>query len=420
MTTSTSRHMLATQEISLSNGSTLYFHPFEGAPRVAMNIYVHGGNRLESKAGIADMVDDLLTEGTTKRTAEQIAIDMDSLSLDLENDTRRDYSIMSATFLEEDLDASLEFMADMLFNSTLDSYEKEKVRLHGELVMELDSPRNRSHDIFMTELFKDSPYRASHSNILETIPQITSVAPLQAFYKSIYTPNNMLISVAGDIDVDRVKDKIEKYFQASSGENRQSENPPQELKIPEDRYLTYAKDDTNQLHIYKGWFAPPLEHPDYPAMVVLNTILGGAGLTSRLFIELRDKQGLAYTVRSQYESSRYAGIFMLYIGTEPSNRDKALKGFEVECGKLMEHPVGHQELDEAKENILGRRVVYLETAPQQCTYIGNQVALGLTLEQMEQLPERIQAVTALEVQEVAQRYMGKPSIITAVGPSKYL
>jgi predicted Zn-dependent peptidase len=251
---------------------------------------------------------------------------MDSLSLDLENDTRRDYSIMSATFLEEDLEASLEFMTDMLFHSTLDSYEKEKVRLNGELVMELDSPRNRSHDLFMTELFKNSPYRASHSNILETIPKITSVNPLQEFYKSIYTTNNMLISVSGDINPERVKDQIERYFVGPAGNNRQSENPPTALKIDTDQYLTYAKDDSNQLHVYKGWFAPPLEHPDYPAMVVLNTILGGAGLTSRLFIELRDKQGLAYTVRSQYESSRYAGIFMLYIGTEPSNRDKVLKG----------------------------------------------------------------------------------------------
>jgi zinc protease len=172
--------------------------------------------------------------------------------------------------------------------------------------------------------------------------------------------------------------------------------------------------------VFKGWFAPELSHPDYPAMVVMNTILGGAGLTSRLFLELRDKQGLAYNVRSQYESSRYVGIFSMYIGTEPSNREKVLKGFEVECQKLMDHPVSHQELEEAKENILGRRVVFLETASQQCSYIGNQLALGVALDDLDVIPEKIMAVTALEVQEVSQKYFRRPSITTAVGPSKSL
>ncbi len=420
MKTSVSANKLGTQEIQLSNGSVLYHRYFEGAPRIALGIYTYGGNRIEAKPGLADMVDDLLCEGTHKRTAEQIAVEMDGLSLDMDTDTRRDYSTMTATFLEEDLEPSIDLISDMFCNSSFVEFEKEKVRLHGEMVMDLDSPRQRSHDLLMTALFQGSPYQASHTNILKTIPQLTSVAPLMDHYKAVYQPENTMFCVVGDVKADVVQQQLEQFFIREKGRNYAQENPPQHLTIQENQYITAAKDDSNQLHVYKGWFAPEMSHPDYPAVAVLNTILGGAGLTSRLFIELRDKQGLAYTVRSQYEASRYAGLFLMYIGTEPNNREKVLKGFEIECQKLMDHPVSHQELEEAKENIMGRRVVFLETASQQCSYVGNQVALGLTLDQVDQLIDQVQAVTALQVQEAAQKYFSQPSIITAVGPSQYL
>jgi zinc protease len=412
---------LGVESFALQNGSTLYFRHFEGAPRVAMGVYTHGGNRIEFKPGVADIIDDLLCEGTQKRTAEQIAVELDSFSLDLDTDTRRDFSLMNATFLEEDLEASVAFMADMLLDSTLAEFDKEKVRLQGELIMELDSPRNRSHDLLMTRLFQNSPYQASHSNILNTIPQLTSVSPLMEHYRAVYHPQNMIFIGVGDLEGHRLESLIEQYFPGPlDGKDWHAVNPPPPLHITEDQYITAAKDDSNQLHIFKGWFAPEATHPDYPAMVVLNTILGGAGLTSRLFLELRDKQGLAYVVRSQYESSKYTGIFSLYIGTEPNNRQKALKGFEVECQKLIDNPVGHQELEEAKENIMGRRVVFLETASQQCSYIGSHLSLGVSLASLDEIMDRVQAVTALQVQEVAQKYLTRPSIISAVGPAKFL
>lgn len=422
MKTTLSLEKLTVDDIALANGSQLYFKKFEEAPRVAMSIYIHGGNRVESKPGLADMVDDLLMEGTEKRSSEQIAVELDDLSLDLDTDTRRDYSIMSATFLEEDLEASLEMMSDLLFQSTLNDFEKEKIRLQGELIMDLDSPRSRSHDLMMTTLFQDTPYQGSHSNILQTIPTITGKDVLTEHYRNIHHPGNLLFSVVGNIDRAELQKQIERYFVRTDSDTRTwaNTNPPQQAKLAKNQYVTAAKDDSNQMHIFKGWFAPHITHPDYPAMVLLNTILGGAGLTSRLFLELRDKQGLAYNVRSQYEASKFLGLFYLYIGTEPNNREKALKGFEVECQKLVDHLVGPQELEEAKENVLGRRVVFLETAAQQCSYIGNQIVLGVPLDQLNVIPEQVQAVTAQDVQRVAQTYFTQPSITSAVGPSKNL
>lgn len=415
-------HQHTVETVSLACGATLHFQRLLGAPRLALNWYVYGGNRLEPLPGVADMVDDLLTEGTTTRSAEQIALDLDGLSLDLDTDTKRDTSVVSATLLEEDLDASLALIADLMGNSTLAEFEKEKVRLEGELLMDLDSPKTLSHDLLMTTLFAGSPYQASHQNILATLPQLRSVDPLMQTYRRRYQPANMLISAVGDISLARLVGALNAAFPApaSSGDCLADVDAPSPLALPASRVITGARDDSNQLHIYKAWFAPKLSDPDYAPMVVLNTILGAAGLSSRLFLELRDKQGLAYTVRSSYDAAKYLGLFVLYIGTEPNNRDKALKGFEVECQKLMDTPVGAEELSQAIENVIGRRVVYLETAPQQAAYLGAQLAAGLSLQALDELVPRIQAVTPADIQRVAQHVMGAPSLTSMVGPEKFV
>jgi predicted Zn-dependent peptidase len=230
----------------------------------------------------------------------------------------------------------------------------------------------------------------------------------------------MLFSLVGDLPADRVQAVLDRYFVRDGQTNYQHVQPLDNVILTRDDYVTTAKDDSAQMHLFKGWFAPPVNHPDYAAMVVLNTILGGAGLTSRLFLELRDKQGLAYVVRSQYEASQFIGLFSLYIGIEPGNRQKALTGFDVECRKLMDIPVSAQELDEAIENTLGRRVVYLETAAQQAGYIGAQMALGCPLTSLDDFNPRIHAVTAADIQRVAQAVLSQPAITSAVGPQRFL
>lgn len=407
------------ETVRLSNGSTLYHRRLPGAPRVAFEVFIQGGNRVEPVTGLADMVDNLLMEGTTTRSAEDIAIAMDTLALELDIDTRRDYSVMSALFLAEDMAESFELISDLLFHSTFAEFEKEKVRFQGELIMDLDSPRSRSHDLLMTTILADTPYKASHSNILAALDGIDA-AGVKAHYSNLYQPANLFFCVVGDVPADQVAKQIESHFTLPQGENYALVQPAKTPKLGQSQYVTAAKDDSSQLHVFKGWFAPELGSPHYASMVVLNTILGGAGLTSRLFLELRDKQGLAYNVRSQFESSRFLGLFSLYIGTDPGNRQKVLNGFEIECQKLMDHPVSAKELAEAKENILGRRVVYMETAHQQCTYIGTQLALGLNLSDLDTAVERIEAVTALQVQDIAQNVMTQPNVISAVGPSKAL
>ena len=413
---------LATEESKLQNGATLLYTPISTAPRLAFSMFLPGGNLLDSVPGLSDMVDRLLMKGTATRTQEQISIEIDGLTLEVDTDTKRDYTAIHATMLEEDLDASFELIADFFYNATFSEFEREKQKVSGEVMMDLDSPKSRASDQFMRRIFQDSAYGTVGSLILEHLPKMDSLDVVKAHYQGAFNPKNLIVSVAGNISADKVARVIERYFPADdrpvSAISPALESRICGLTIERDELVTFPRDDSSQAHIYKGWLMPNARHEDFGAISVLNTILGGAGLSSRLFLELRDKQGLAYNVRSTYESYRFKGLFYLYIGTEPGNKDKCLKGFIEEVGKLVDIPVGEQELEDAKRNILGRRSVFLETAHQQANYIGANYTLGRSLADIERVPAQIEAVTAADVQRVAQTYLTKPAVVSIVGPSK--
>lgn len=422
----TTQTLLASVEaISLKNGGTLLVKPFEGAPRTAFSIFLPGGNTLDPVPGYMDILDRLLMKGTQTRTQEQLAIEIDSLTLEVDVDTRRDYSHIHATFLEEDWEPALEIIQDLFFNATFQDLEREQEKLAGEITMDLDSPRACASDQFIRTIFQNTPYNAVGSLILENLPNLPDKEAFHHYYKQVYQPQRAIFSVGGDnLKINQIQQWIENAFPKSANlaeTSLQDQSPKLNgYHLKESHTVTYPKDDSSQCHIFKGWLAPAMTHEDYPALVVLNTILGGAGLSSRLFLELRDKQGLAYNVRSSYEAFKHSGLFSLYIGTEPKNKEKCLTGFIEESRKLMEVLVSHQELADAKENILGRRSIYLETAPQLASFIGANYTLGRTLKDIEALPERIQAVTSQQVQAVAQSVLGAPSVVSVAAPSSVL
>lgn len=436
MTSSLTTAPLA-QEITLSFGAKLIYKHLPGAPRLALNLYLPGGNGLDglllphskATAGAMDVLDRLLTKGTATRSAEQIAIEIDGLSLELDVETRRDSSLMSTTLLDEDLTASLSIMGDLLFNSTLAERERECERLAGEVAMELDSPKAVASDKLVRAVFGGTPYGTVSSVLLENLETLNQAEPLAALYQTVYQPGRLVIVAVGNTPLDTLKTKLEQAFgpyvktvsSPSVFQELFNQNAEQlaGLSFKSPQTIATARDEAKQCHIYKAWLAPQGTHPDATALTVMNTLLGGGGLSSRLFIELRDKQGLAYNVRSSLDGYKHRGQFVIYIGTEPSNTQKCLKGFEIECQKLMDTPVSAQELAETKANLLGRRTVFLETPGQWANYLGSSAMLGRSLDEMAQLPQWIEAVTAADIQRVAQGYLGQPAVVSMAGPSKF-
>ncbi|MEB3245599.1 MAG: pitrilysin family protein [Vampirovibrionales bacterium] len=412
------------QKRRLENGATLLFQPMPGAPRLSMVLITPGGNRLDAVPGTADILDRLLLKGFQSETRamdqEAIAAEIDRLTLDLDTGTKRDTSTMSLTMMPDVLDEALGLVRDLYLNSTLQEHAREAEMMAGEIQMDLDSPKSVASDALIKTIFKDTPYATVGSVMLENIPNLPNLDLLQPHYRQVYRPERLIISVAGDVDPDVLAKKLEKALpqghDSGAATGTASWTRLHELQLKESQQIRISKPDSNQAHIYQAWLAPEAAHDDVYTLLVLNTILGAGGLSSRMFLELRDKQGLAYTVRSAYEAYLCRGLFSLYIGTDPKNIDKCLKGFEDECGKLMDTLVGAQELAEAKQNLLGRRSVFLETSNQWASYLGSQFALGRSLEDIAVIPQRVQAVTAVDIQRVAQSVFRTPSVISMVAP----
>jgi predicted Zn-dependent peptidase len=179
-------------------------------------------------------------------------------------------------------------------------------------------------------------------------------------------------------------------------------------------------EEAAQAQILQSWLMPPATSKDYLPLAVMDNLLGSAGLSSRLFLELRDKQGLAYSVRSSLNLLKHRGTFTLYIGTEPSNVEKCLSGFTDEIKKLQDVLVGEEELENAKRNLIGKRSVCLETVGQISSYVGSAFMAGHDVTKLAELDENIKAVTAEQIQKVAQKYLSKESITVVVAPSAYL
>ncbi|MEB3205989.1 MAG: pitrilysin family protein [Vampirovibrionales bacterium] len=422
------------QKRRLDNGATLLFQPMPGAPRLSMVLLTPGGNRLDTVAGTADVIDRLLLKGTAcdscVRDQEAIAVEIDRLTLDLDTATKRDFSVMSATLMPEDLDDVLALVSDLYLNTTLAELPNEIDKMIGEIQMDLDAPKSVASDLLIKTIFQETPYGTVGSIMQDSLKQLMAddeggdlqdpVSRLREHYKQIYRPERLVIAVAGNMNIDTLAEKLTQALPQAhdhgAATGTASWTTLHQLKLSENQQVHISRPDSNQAHIYQAWLAPEAAHDDVYPLLVLNTILGAGGLSSRMFLELRDKQGLAYTVRSSYEAYQCRGLFSLYIGTEPKNFEKCLKGFEEECAKLMNEAVSAQELADAKQNLLGRRSVFLETTSQWASYLGGQYILGRTLEDIANIPQRVQAVTPADIQRVAQAVFKTPSVIAHVGP----
>jgi zinc protease len=412
------------EETTLRCGAKLIYKHLPGAPRLAFGIYLPGGNRLDRISGEADLRDRLMTKGTADKDQEAIATALDSLSLEMDVDTKRDYSILSGTLLPEDLDESLALSMELMFQSTFYELEREKFKIAGEIQMELDSPRARASDMLVRHIFGHTAYGVVGTVFLENLEKFTSPDWFAARQSAVYHPSRWVVVVSGDTTVDTLSKAfdaaVEPYLAQLGTPEPNDTLDLSGVVIPADHTLTFARDDSNQAHIFQAWMGPTMTHADYTPLVVMNTILGGAGLSSRMFVELRDKQGLAYNVRSALEGFKDCGLISLYIGTNPENKQKCLDGFKTEIQKLIDTPVPADELADAKRNVLGRRKVYLETAGQQAGYLGSNLLLGRTFADLERLDDAIQAVTPDDIQRVTHTYFSKPSVVSIVAPSSVL
>lgn len=403
---------------SLKNGIRTIIQQQKNTPRISFEMFLKANNELSVMPGLASIVARLLLQGTKNRTQEEIAQFIDENGVSFNVEAKNDYLHLHAYCLNEDFKSVLNLIEDIVKNSTFESVEKECLKLEGEITAELDSPRIKAVDNLAKNVFKNHPYGNSYTVVMENIKNITK-DKVETYYQNIFVPENIDIVVVGDVAEDEVLADLNKNL----GDLTQAASNLTTFVTPyltEDKIVTIAKEDAQQAQVLQGWIVCDIQNEDYIALSVLNTILGSAGLSSRLFVELRDKKGLAYVVRSSFDVMKSAGLFSVYIATEPKNIQICLDGFKEEIGKLQAELVSDKELEDAKNNIIGKRKFFHETNSQKAYYLGYFENMELGAEFDALMEEKIQAVTKEDIKRVANKYLSGHSVVSLVAPEAFL
>ena len=402
-------------ELINKNGIDILVKNNKKTPRIAL-VCCFSINKAEKIAGINSLFTKLLMQGTKTYSNIELLQLIEEKGIEINVRCKQDYLTASVLTLNEDFDLGIEILSDILQNSTFENFEKEVHKLKGEITSDLDHPRLQATDKFVRNIFDGHYYSNTYTKVLENIDSITKEDIIE-FHSDILN-SEKVVSVVGDIEnKEELLERIANKF--AFMKNDKSQDEIQDINaLKENKVFFIPKKDSKQAQVLRGWTVPTYTSEDYPKIVVMNNILGSAGLSSRLFVELRDKKGLAYTVRSSYEPMKRGAILYFYIACDPTNIKNSLDSFQVEAEKLMNIPVSQEELDGAKENILGRLEYFSQTNIQQATIAASDHILGLGLDWEEKYRKMIEAITVDDIQQAAKYFSGN-YVTSTLAPNEF-
>ncbi len=386
-------------------------------PRYSVDMFFKV-NKGQKYFGITTLLARLLLQGTKKYSSQALALEFENNCIDISIIAKKDYIKASLSFLNEDFKYAMELLKELLINSTFDEFEKEVFKLRGEIIADLDNPRFKLSDMFTKSIFKFHPYSSCHTKILEDLDKIKKEDITEA-HKNLFNSQKAIVLVGDFEDENEIINYFENEFSFMKNENQQDEIYDLYYNdIKEDEIIKISKNDASQAQIIQGWLVDSFKSEYCAKYTVLNNILGASGLSSRLFVNLRDKQGLAYTVRSHYETMLHSAIFSMYIGTTPKNIQKSLEGFEIELQKLASNPPDEKELQGAKENISGRYKYFSQNNSQISSRKGYDFMMGLGLNYDDLFLDDVNHVSAQDVSNMAQKLLSMPKLITIIAPDE--
>ena len=402
----------------LPNGMTLLYKFNPANDVVSVNVYVKGGKLLQDKAGLASLTTNLLLKGTESRSAEDIANETENLGIAIDVDANDDYIKIDTKSTKNDFTESFMVLTDILNNAKFEQKEIDNVKksMINAIKATEDTPLSYAFIKTYEKAYGGHPYGHVGDMVLEDLPNITREEVID-YYKKYFVPNNMIISVVGNVPEELVKRYIEQEWP--------SETKTEEIVIEssvkpiEETSIIKVPKDTKAAWLTMAWIAPELTDEGYLAMKLINTLLSG-GLSARLTKNIREKKGLAYNLGSFFPSRKDKSLFVMYIGTEPKNINAVLKDFEKEIKDLKTTLVSEEELNDAKQRLTGNFALMHETNGQQAFYLGLYEAAGLSYEYDNEYPDLINEVTPEEIKAVANKIFDQPYILSIVAPEEDL
>jgi predicted Zn-dependent peptidase len=404
------------QRDRLPNGLTLLVRENAATPVVAASFFVRMGSRWETEenAGISHLLQQVMLKGTARRSALEIAEAAEGLGGGISASADMDYSEIRATALARNWKTMLELVADVALQPTLPAAEidGERRAMLTALRSRQDQPFPLAMDTVMSRVYGDHPYGRpilGRAPALERIDRDLLLAHHQRFYRA----PRMILAVSGDITAREVVAEAARLFAGASTEEGGADPALPAAAARADR--TVLVKPAAQAQVLVAFLAPPISHPDYPAVKVLSAALGG-GMAGRLFTEVRDKRGLAYSTGGSYPSRRGPGVFFTQLGTAPANQTQAEDAMLGELDRIRRDPVSASELARAKAYLLGQFGLDRRTNARLAWYDAFFEALGVGPDFAERYVQAVEAVTAEDVQRVARTYLTTPTIVT-LGPA---
>lgn len=404
------------QKTVLPNGVRIITEEIEHVRSIAFGLWVGAGSRDEREGyeGISHFIEHMFFKGTEHRTARDLAESLEAVGGQLNAFTTKEYTCYYAKVLDEDLDLAIDVLSDMFFYSCYDEkeMEKEKNVVIEEIKMYEDSPDELIHDLFSECVWNDHPLGKPILGTEESIRALNR-DKIMTFLAEHYAPDNLVIAAAGKIKHTDIVEKLSNQFGVfKRGGRRVLEGTPTGKIIER-----YQQKDTEQMHILLGVPGLGQDDEDIYALHIFNNIIGG-GLSSRLFQQIREQRGLAYSVYSYHSTYVDTGLFGIYAGTSPKNTKEVIECILQELNEVKQKGISNLELERTKAQIKGGLYLGLESVSSRMSRLGKTELTYNRVLSPEEVVAKLEKVAQDDILRVIGRLWQKNKIsVMTLGPS---
>lgn len=403
----------------LPNGLKIVTRPMRDTDSVTVNFFVGAGGRYEnmkSENGASHFLEHLLFKGTNKRPSSKIISEaVDSVGGIINAYTAEDHTSYYIKLPKNYIGLAFNILADIITDPLFeqDEIDREREVILEEMKVFKDDPGQYVYDLVGDLLWPKDSLRTNvigNEQIISTMSRDT----IQSYFRQLYTMDNIVVSVAGNVEHKKVVDLVSMLLSSLQSKAQRTWQPIHG-GLSDDR-VSLLNEDTNQTHLLVVGRAPKIDSHDEPAMKVLSTILG-SGMSSRLFLNIREDKGLAYTIFMSYSNFVDSGKFQIYAGVNNDKIEEALTEISRELQKIQHTLVDEKELLKAKEQVRGRYIMGLESNSSVADYLGTQLILTSKITTLPEILTKIDAVTAEDIMTAAKSYLYKDLVrIAMIGP----
>jgi predicted Zn-dependent peptidase len=413
---------MSIRRTEFTSGLRVVTERMSGVRSVSVGFWVLAGSRDEAHriSGSSHFLEHLLFKGTPSRSALDIAENFDAVGGDVNAFTGKEYTCYYARVLDRDLEMAVDHLADMLQHSLIRSADLDAERqvILEEINMHEDSPEDVVHDLFTETIWPEHPLGRPILGTVATV-QAATRSSVNRFYKRHYVPGHVVVAAAGSVDHDRLVGLLHERMETGRKLRPSQRSPirtrkPQRAPVASGRRLTKRR-KSEQAHICVGTDGLGRTDPDRFAFMIVNTALGG-GMSSRLFQEIREKRGLAYSVFSYHQQFTEAGLFTCYAGTTPSRAEQVIGLLRRELEDVADGGLREDEFERGKGHVKGSMVLSLEDPGGRMSRLGkSEIAHGEFLT-VDQTLRRVDRVSLADARMVAHRVLSGELTLTVLGP----